>query len=68
MARMARRGVDYWLIDIPVGRGVTLVGEDFLVILCFFKQAIGVSSSEKEIPFFAFGVWTFSRREGWGDF
>jgi hypothetical protein len=22
MARMARRGVNYWLIDIPIGRGV----------------------------------------------
>jgi hypothetical protein len=24
MAGMARRGVDYQLIDIPIGRGVTL--------------------------------------------
>jgi hypothetical protein len=23
MAGMARRGVNYWLIDIPIGRGVT---------------------------------------------
>jgi hypothetical protein len=23
MARMARRGVNYWLIDIPIGQGVT---------------------------------------------
>jgi hypothetical protein len=28
-----------------------LIGEDFLVIFCFFKQAIGVSSSAKEILF-----------------
>jgi hypothetical protein len=23
MAGMARRGVNYWLIDIPIGRGIT---------------------------------------------
>jgi hypothetical protein len=32
MAGMARHGVDYWLIDIPIGRGVTEVDSETLVL------------------------------------
>jgi hypothetical protein len=33
MAEMAHRGVNYWLIDIPTGRGVTFVPSTMVVLL-----------------------------------
>jgi hypothetical protein len=39
MAGMVRRGVNYWLVDIPIGRGVTLT---FFPLTQIPKNLIGI--------------------------
>jgi hypothetical protein len=39
---MARRGVNYYLIDIPVGRGVTIVPLMLCTICCVMAGALAL--------------------------
>jgi hypothetical protein len=40
MAGMARRGVNYWLIDIPTGRVVTTMEAEYVATVEAVKEAI----------------------------
>jgi hypothetical protein len=42
MARMARRGVNYYLIDILVGRGVTIMPLMLRTVCCVMAGALAL--------------------------